>query len=97
MNTEAAGQGPALSEGLGLAPERADVAAVMTLVWSLVRSGPNFDGRQFDVQRAVTAALDNAVAAERERCAKLCEAQLDEPTSREWNMAVKCCAATLRA
>lgn len=55
------------SERLGHAPERADVAAVMALVWALVRSGPNFDGRQCDVQRAVAAAIDNAVAAERER------------------------------
>ena len=50
-----------------LEPERADVAAVMAMVWSLVRSGPNFDGRQVDVQRAVTAAIDNAAAAERQR------------------------------
>lgn len=35
--------------------------------------------------------------AERELCAALCEAQLDEPASREWNLAVKRCAAALRA
>lgn len=42
-----------------------------------MRSGPNFDGRQFDVQRAVAAALDNAVAAERERLRALVEAVRD--------------------
>lgn len=42
-------------------------------------------------------AADARVAAEREQCAKLCEAQLDEPASSEWNNAVKCCAAALRA
>ena len=41
----------------------------MTLVWALVRGGPNFDGRQVDVQRAVAATIDNAAAAERERSA----------------------------
>ena len=61
------------NEGLGPAPGRADVDAVMTLVWALVPNGPNFDGRQVDVQRAVAAAIDNAVAAERERCAKVAE------------------------
>lgn len=47
-----------------------------------------------DQMRAYAA---EQVAAERERCAKLCEAQLGEPASREWNLAVKCCASVLRA
>lgn len=45
-----------------------DVDRVMALVWDLVRSGPNFDGRANDVERAVVAAFDSVVAAERERC-----------------------------
>ena len=43
--------------------QRADVDTVMRLVWDLVRSGPNYDGRDVEVERAIAAAIDNAVAA----------------------------------
>jgi hypothetical protein len=43
------------------------------------------------------AAWNAATAAERERCAKVCEQQLDEPASTNWNLAVKCSAAAIRA
>ena len=60
-----------LGRPVSLVSERADVAAVMALVWSLARSGPNFDGRQVAVRRAVADAIDAAVDADRER---ICEA-----------------------
>lgn len=47
--------------------DREDVATIMGLVWELVRSGPNYDGRGLDVQRAVAEAIDNAVAEELKR------------------------------
>lgn len=51
---------------------RADIARVMAAVWDLVRSGPNFDGRQRDVEIVVAAEIDRAVAAERARVADMC-------------------------
>jgi hypothetical protein len=45
----------------------AHVDSVMAAVWALVRSGPNFDGRIGDVERAIWAALDAERAAECER------------------------------
>ena len=62
MNDDTGGKS-ALSEGLGALL----VIRVMSAVWSLVRSGPNYDGRHHDVEAAILAALDAAVAAERER------------------------------
>ena len=52
--------------------------------------------RGFDEEIA-WAAWKSATAAERERAAKVCEVQLDEPASTNWNIAVKCCAAVIRA
>lgn len=58
----------ALSAKAGIdAQARPDVAHVMGAVWALVRSGPNFDGRDRDVEAAIAAAIDRAVAAERDR------------------------------
>jgi hypothetical protein len=54
-------------------PRTQYVDAVIRAVYDLMNSGPNWDGRIGDVERAVWAALDAAVAAERERCAALCE------------------------
>lgn len=51
----------------------AEVARVMGSVWALVRSAPNFDGRDRAVERAIAAAIKRAEAAECERCAQLCE------------------------
>ena len=48
---------------------RPDVAHVMAAVWNLYAHAPNFDGRQSYVIAAIAAAIDRAVAAERERCA----------------------------
>lgn len=65
MTTESAGQGPALSEGLGLAPDRAGQPRMMTII----------DGAQEDETGhwySPTAVRD-LLAAERERCALLCE------------------------
>lgn len=73
-----------LNDQLGPLP----AAAIELDEWG---NGPYFDAGQ------MRAYAVREVAAERERCAKLCEAQLDEPASREWNLAVKCCAAVLRA
>lgn len=39
----------------------------MRAVWDLVRSGPNYDGRQQNVEAAIAAAIDRAVAADGER------------------------------
>jgi hypothetical protein len=45
-----------------------------------------------------SGAILQAVEAERERCAKACEAQLSGgPGNGNWNVAVKCCAAAVRA
>ena len=49
------------------------VERIMEQVWRLVRSGPNFDGRCRDVEDSIKAELDAAIAAERERCARLAE------------------------
>lgn len=49
------------------------IDAAMEAVWALVRSGPNFDGRDKDVR----AAIEAVAKAERERCAKLCEEWAD--------------------
>jgi len=55
----------------------AHVDSVMRAVWALVRSSSSvdakFEGRAADVERAIWAALDAERAAERERCAQLCE------------------------
>lgn len=40
------------------------IDAAMEAVWALVRSGPNFDGRDKDVR----AAIEAVAKAERERC-----------------------------
>ena len=45
--------------------------AVMASVWALVRSGPNFDGRAADVERALWEAFDSIRAEERARCARI--------------------------
>ncbi len=47
--------------------------AVMASVWALVRSGPNFDGRAADVERALWEAFDSIRAEERARCASICD------------------------
>lgn len=60
-------------------PVRPDVARAMDAVWDLVRSGPNYDGRHRNVEAAIAAAIDRAVAAERERCAQICEETWVEP------------------
>lgn len=49
------------------------------------------------LERFFRAAYAAGAAAEREACARVCEAQLDEPASQEWNAAAKCCAAAIRA
>lgn len=48
-------------------PVRPDVERVMRAVWDLVRSGPNYDGRQHNVEAAIAAAIDRAVAADGEK------------------------------
>lgn len=55
-------------------PVRPDVERVMRAVWDLVRSGPNYDGRQHNVEAAIAAAIDRAVAADRHRISALMEA-----------------------
>ena len=68
------------------------VASVMSAVWELVRSGPNFDGRQDDVKRAIESAIEAAVLAEREACARECD-KLDEAWSYAPMFASRCAAA----
>ena len=63
---------PLDKQPLGLALQREvrpDVHHVMGAVWNLYQHGPNFDGRQRYVENAIEAAIDRAVATERERCA----------------------------
>lgn len=48
-----------------LTAARPDVTHVMDAVWALVRSAPNFDGRQRDVEAAIGAAIDGAVVESR--------------------------------
>jgi hypothetical protein len=69
------------------------VDAVMRAVYDLMNSGPNWDGRIGDVERAVWVALDAAVAAERERCAQLCDEVSESRDMRYINSAVQCAAA----
>ena len=45
----------------------------MGAVWNLFAHAPNFDGRQRYVLAAIAAAIDRAVAAERERGARIVE------------------------
>ncbi|MEY4636529.1 MAG: hypothetical protein RJA55_2327 [Acidobacteriota bacterium] len=50
------------------------VDAVMRAVSAMLRSGPNFDGRIGEVEAAVWAAIDGAMAAERAKYAPLMQA-----------------------
>jgi hypothetical protein len=56
----------------------------MRAVWDLVRSGPNYDGRQRNVEAAIAAAIDRAVAdADREWYGKLEAADAEVARLRE--------------
>ena len=73
MTTEAAGQGPALSEGLGpLADQREGQAHTMLITCSRDEFG--HDAGHWYSPAAVRAML----AAERERCANVCEVLVSE-------------------
>lgn len=47
------------------------IDSVMTAVWALVRSGPNFDGRDSDVRSAVAAAIAEQALVWRDEVAAL--------------------------
>lgn len=80
---------------------------VMGSVWALVRSAPNFDGRDGDVVAAVRAYATRYAAAvraeERERCARVCDevakSSLSDPSDCYASAiaAAEACAAAIRS
>jgi hypothetical protein len=71
------GAGQPAAAGPILASYVEHVDAVMRAVSAMLRSAPNFDGRIGEVEAAVWAAIDKAVAAERERLRLLVESVRD--------------------
>lgn len=65
--------------------------------WTVSGYGGTWAGAMRPLEEYVKRRVEKVVAAEREACALVCEAQLDEPASQEWNAAAKCCADAIRA